>query len=119
MLLRTIFYCVLLLNICHMHWYDHRYNSLDWRLNSKTNRPFFVGKLRRGVYTIKRGNQTLQSSPTQCLQTMNCTDSTFNLLQCCQCASKQHPSVHCPLRQCTTCHEFGHVACVCKKTLNL
>ena len=118
-MIKLLFYCLLLLNVCHMHWYEQRYNSVDWRLHSKTSRPFFVGKARRGVYTIKRGTQTLHSSTTQCLQTMGAEQDVFNLMQCHHCSSKQHLAHNCPVHQCTQCAEFGHDAQICKKNNDL
>jgi hypothetical protein len=118
-MLRPILYSLLVLTMCHVCLFEECYFSTNWRLRSKVERPFMFGKHQHGVFTVKRGVQTLQGSSKQQIAAMQHTGNAYNLLFCRECTSKMHNTSQCPLLQCMKCHEFGHVASTCKKTLIL
>lgn len=120
MLRQTIFLGVLLLTMCHITLFEQCYLSANWHMKSKVNRPFIVHGQKtsqRGVYTVKRGTQTLQHAPPVTSSTPMFHFYNMNsLLTCRNCSAKTHSVSHCPLLQCEGCREFGHVLSGCKKT---
>jgi hypothetical protein len=111
--------CVILLTMCHVHWFNQcytlSYTSSNWRVKSKVNRPLLVRRNRKGVFSIRRGTQSLQTIQTNTLLGMPHPGAEFNLLRCHLCLATCHSVVQCPLVECTKCHEFGHMSYLCKK----
>ena len=122
MLSQCTWFCVLLLTMCHVALYEKRYLSDNWHVKSKVDRPYIVQgrkNVHKGVFTMRRGNQTLSSKGSGTLNNMASGHSVFmnNLIQCRHCQCRSHKVTQCPLLQCTRCLEFGHTTFYCKKTL--
>lgn len=122
MLLQCTWLCVLLLTMCHVALYEKRYSSDNWHVKSKVDRPYIVQgrkNVHKGVFTMKRGNQTLSLKVSGTLNNMASGHSVSmnNLIQCRYCQCRSHKVTQCPLLQCTRCLEFGHTTFYCKKTL--
>lgn len=109
--------------MCHVSMFEQCYTSKNWHMKSKVDRPFVIQgqkNTQRGVYTVKRGTQTLQYAPLLTSSTpMFHFYNMNNLMTCKNCSSKSHSLPLCPLLQCGRCNEFGHVLSICKKTLPL
>lgn len=121
-LTRVTLWCMLLLTMCHVAQFEQCYNSDNWHAKKKVDRPFVVpGKkcVQRGVFTMKRGKQTLSSACNVATQSMQSVSSVKmnSFLVCYFCKAKTHSVSRCPLLQCVRCHEYGHIATHCKKTL--
>lgn len=124
MLQQTIFLCLLLLTMCHVCLFEQCYTSPKWHMKSKVDRPFVVKGQKnshKGVFTMKRGTQTLQHIPAvpQALTTANCSSNFYmnSFITCDRCGCKSHKVTECPLLRCGLCSEFGHLTSSCKKTL--
>ena len=114
---QVVFMCILLLTICHIHWFESCYDSTDWRRKCQVDRSLFVGNIKHGIYSVKRGSQCFAPSPTEVLQPgQDQMLFQHNLLKCNHCKSRSHHIVTCPIVQCVKCNEFGHVSFSCKKT---
>jgi hypothetical protein len=120
MLEHCIFFCTILLTMCHVTLYEGRYTSNNWHVKSKVDRPYFVkGFKKKGSFTVRRGTQTLQFSPPSMGQPLSSHSNTMTtFVQCYHCQCTNHKVTQCPLLQCSRCSEFGHnTAAHCKKTL--
>ena len=127
MLQHSTFCCLLLLTMCHVVLYEKRYTSDNWHIKSKADRPYIIKgrkSLHKGSFTMKRGTQTLQYSPSpsqgglgQALSFHSMNTFMQCFIQCTNCQCKSHKVAQCPLVQCNRCREFGHTTVNCKKTL--
>jgi hypothetical protein len=123
MLQQTILLCLLLLTMCHVCLFEQCYTSPKWHMKSKVDRPFVVKghqkNSHRGVFTMKRGTQTLQHSPVvpHMLATTQGVHHINSFISCTSCGSRSHQVTECPLLRCCHCSKFGHVSASCKKTL--
>jgi hypothetical protein len=111
----VLLYCIVLLLLCHISMFEECYSSSNWRLRSKVERPQKVNGYKVGVFTIKRGKQQLETSPTQILFNIPTSGHEYNLVYCQHCFSRNHRTAYCPLLECARCHEFGHASLLCKK----
>jgi hypothetical protein len=118
MLSHVVFLCLVVLTMCHVHWFNQCYTSTNWRKKRLVGRPLHVGRHRKGSFTVKRGTQNLDPPNTQVVVSIPHTGSEYNLVKCHMCMSPCHTVVTCPLVLCTTCHEFGHMSYLCKKNID-
>ena len=107
--------CLLLLTMCHIVTFEKQHLSSNWRVRARVERPFMTNKKQKGVYIVKRGNQSLMYS-NQHFDLLHQQISS-SVVQCSRCTSDTHTFHSCPLQQCIYCLEFGHVKGHCKKNI--